>query len=103
MGLLKIRNYNGQLGCSLTGLGNRIFSMSVIYRQAEFVKLILAHKAFKETLRLYLDKGEAPSKYEVVEIMKNSNLYNIGEESTYLRRASTIIGWINWIIDQINE
>lgn len=44
-----------------------------------------------------------PSKEEVVLIMKKSNLNNVNSEETYSRRASTVLGWANWIINQIEE
>lgn len=34
---------------------------------------------------------------------KRSNLYHVEAESTYLRRSSTVIGWINWILGLIEE
>ncbi len=77
--------------------------LSLIDRQKEFVKLIVSHKAFKEVLKLNLDNGEMPDKEKIVEIMKRSKLYNVGSDSTYFRRASTIVGWTNWIINQIEE
>jgi hypothetical protein len=46
---------------------------------------------------------ESNRKQFIVEIMKNSKLYNIDSDSTYFRRASTILGWINWILKQIKE
>jgi len=94
---------SGQIGCYLTNLGKKVFGTNIIERQKFFTKLIISHSAFKQTLKLYLDKGEAPSKNEVVEIMKKAKLYNIGSDDTYNRRASTILGWINWIINQIEE
>ena len=103
LGLVEIAKENGQVGCVLTEKGKRIFTLSIIDRQAEFVRLILAHSAFKQTLKLYFDNGEMPSKDEVVEIMKAANLYNITTETTFGRRASTIIGWTNWIMNQIEE
>ena len=78
-------------------------NVSLIDRQKEFVKLIVSHKAFKQTIKLYLDSGEIPSKETIVDIMKRSKLYNIGSDTTYFRRASTIIGWVNWIISQTEE
>ena len=71
------------------------------FSQLEFVKLILAHTAFQNTLKLYFDKGNVPTKGEVVEIMKSAKLYNIDSEQTYKRRASTVISWINWILELI--
>ena len=63
----------------------------------------VSHKAFKDVLRLHLDNGEMPNKEVIVEIMKRSKLYNVGSDTTYFRRASTIIGWTNWIINQTEE
>lgn len=94
---------SGQKGCFLTIKGKKIFNVNLIDRQKEFVKLIVSHKVFKETLKLHLENGEMPNKETIVEIMKRSKLFNIGSDETYLRRASTIIGWINWIINQMEE
>jgi hypothetical protein len=44
-----------------------------------------------------------PSKNEIVEVMKKSKLHKVGSDTTYFRRASTITGWTNWIINQIEE
>ena len=93
----------GQTGCFLTTKGKQVFNLNLIDRQKEFVRLIVSHKAFKETLKLYLDNGEMPEKGIIVEIMKRCTLYNISSDSTYFRRASTIIGWTNWIINQTEE
>lgn len=93
----------GQTGCFLTAKGKKVFNLNLIERQKEFVRLIVSHKAFKETLKLYLDNGEMPNKEVIVEIMKRCRLYNVGSDSTYFRRASTIIGWTNWIINQTEE
>lgn len=101
LGLVEFVTENQQIGCSLTKEGSRIFDLPIIERQLAFVRLILTHSAFKKTLELYLDKSEVPTKDEVVEIMRESNLYNIVSTETYKRRASTIISWINWILGLI--
>ena len=67
------------------------------------MKIIISHSAFKQTLKLYLENGEIPSKNEIVEIMKKSKLHKVGSDTTYFRRASTITGWTNWIMSQIEE
>ncbi|HRO84640.1 MAG TPA: hypothetical protein PK110_07445 [Niabella sp.] len=92
-----------QTGCFLTTKGKQVFNLSLIDRQKEFVKQIVSHKAFKETLKLYLENGEMSEKGIIVEIMKRSKLHNVNSDTTYFRRASTIIGWINWIINQTEE
>ncbi|KAA6308228.1 hypothetical protein EZS27_040093, partial [termite gut metagenome] len=103
LGLIENKTENGQIGCMLTKIGLRIFSLSIIDRQFEFVKLILSHTAFKKTLQQYFDKGNTPSKDEVIGIMKHSKLHNVDSEATYRRRASTVISWVNWIIELIEE
>lgn len=94
---------SGQIGCFLTNKGKQIFNTNLIDRQKEFVKIIISHSAFKQTLKLYLENGEIPSKNEIVEIMKKSKLHKVGSDTTYFRRASTITGWTNWIMSQIEE
>jgi hypothetical protein len=94
---------SGQIGCYLTNKGKQIFNTNLIDRQKEFVKIIISHSAFKQTLKLYLENGEMPNKNEIVDIMKRSKLHKVGSDITYFRRASTITGWINWIMNQIEE
>lgn len=101
LGLIEGRCENQQIGCTLTQDGIRIFNLPIVERQLEFVKLILSRAAFKNTLKLYFDKGDVPTKDEVIEIMKDARLYNIDSEQTYRRRASTVISWINWILELI--
>ena len=103
LGLIKDARENRNIGYTLTQKGLQVFnpSISIVNRQLEFVKLILGHAAFQETLKLYFDKGEVPTKDEVVVIMKNNGLYKIDSDTTYKRRAATIISWINWILGLI--
>ncbi len=92
-----------QIGCFLTTKGKQVFSLNLIDRQIEFIKLIVSHTVFKQALKEHLETGEMPDKEVIVEIMKRSKLYKVRSDSTYLRRASTITGWINWIINQIES
>ncbi len=101
LGLVEVRSENQQTGCYLSKNGIRIFNLPIIERQLEFVKLILSHSVFKNTLNLYFEKGDVPTKDEIVEIMENAQLYKINSDHTYKRRASTIISWINWILELI--
>ncbi|MDI9363880.1 MAG: hypothetical protein QM541_02940 [Flavobacterium sp.] len=103
LGLVEIGRENGQIVCFLSDKGKRVFNLSIIDRQSEFVRLISSHSAFKQTLKLYLDNGEMPTKETIVEVMKRSKLHNVGSDTTYFRRASTITGWTNWIMNQIEE
>jgi hypothetical protein len=105
LGLIEIGKdpVSGHIGCYLTNLGKQVFNLNLFDRQKEFVKLIISHSAFKQTLKSYLENGEMPNREEIVEIMRKSKLYNINSTSTYFRRASTIVGWTNWIMNQIEE
>lgn len=103
LGLIDTGRENEQIVCFLTEKGKQVFTLSIIDRQLEFVRLILSHSAFRKTLKLYFDNGTLPTKDEVVEIMKTSKLFNVGSDSTYIRRASTITGWTNWIMNQLEE
>lgn len=105
LGLIEIGKdpVSGQIGCYLTNLGKQVFNLNLFDRQKEFVKLIVSHSAFKQTLKSYLENGEMPIREEIIEIMRKSKLYNINSTSTYFRRASTIVGWTNWIMNQIEE
>lgn len=62
------------------------------------VHCILRHRAFNEVLRLHLSYGKMPSRDDVVAVMKTCNLFGLEAESTFDRRASTIISWTNWVL-----
>lgn len=87
----------------LTEKGENIFRLSPRARQLEFVKLIIQHRVFNLALKSYFEKSQPPTRETVVEIMKTCGLNKVGtnEEyanSTYGRRAGTVIGWVNWIL-----
>lgn len=86
---------------TLNETGKRIISLHYKQRQLALCQCILQHKAFFETFKVYIEKGIIPNRNAIMEIMKNSDLYRVDSESTFLRRASTISGWINWIIDLV--
>lgn len=87
----------------LTPAGQRIMGLEYKARQLAIAVRILKHKVFNETLKLHLLHGEMPDKQTIVQIMKNSGLYGVCAENTYLRRASTVTSWVNWILGIIDE
>jgi hypothetical protein len=103
LGLIDKRTEEGAIRFYLSASGEDLFKKSIAKRQIEFVKAILAHSVFNRTLSLYLEKASAPSKEEIVALMKSSKLYNIDSESTFRRRASTISRWVDWILSLIEE
>ncbi len=82
----------------LTGEGKTVMAKGYRERQLGLAQAILRHRAFAIGLRLYLDKGEPPARGEIVSIMKDAYLYGIGADTTYRRRASTVLSWIGWIL-----
>jgi hypothetical protein len=97
------RNDLNEVCFFLSDKGNNLFNLGIKERQIEFTKSILSHLVFNRVLDLYFKKAGIPTKIEVVNIMKESNLYNVDSEDTFKRRASTIMSWINWILDLIEE
>ncbi|MDR1536934.1 MAG: transcriptional regulator [Clostridiales bacterium] len=87
----------------LSDTGKRLLNLNYKQRQLAFCRQILAHTAFRDTLKKYFDNGIMPSTNDIVQIMQSANLYHVGADSTFGRRSSTIRGWIEWIIELINE
>ena len=88
---------------SLSQMGHYIMGLAYKERQLAIAAQILKHRAFHETLKLHLCCGEMPDSQKVVQIMKESDLYQVDAESTYKRRSSTITGWINWLLSIVEE
>jgi hypothetical protein len=103
LGLLEKRKDGAMPIYGLSDKGKRILGLNYKQRQLSYCNLILSHKAFGDTLRKYLERGNMPTTDEIVQIMKASNLYNVGSDSTFERRSSTIKGWLNWILGLVNE
>ena len=104
LGLIKKgHDENGNILFQLSTRGRHILGLEYKERQLAIVTQILAHKVFNETLKLHLQYGEMPDKQTIIRIMKKANLYNIEADSTYLRRSSTVVGWINWILGIVEE
>lgn len=103
LGLVEKGRDNGQPLYKLSAKGSRVINMGYKQRQLAFCSCILSHGAFIDTLKKYFETGMMPSKGEIISIMKKSSLYNVNSDSTFERRASTIKGWINWIVGLINN
>lgn len=104
LGLIdKYRKEDGNISFELSPMGRRIMRLEYRERQLAIATQILQHRPFSETLKLHLKCGEMPDLLTIVKIMKESRLYHVEAESTYERRASTIVGWINWILELIED
>lgn len=99
LGLIEKEREDGSVKYFLTEKGRSLFGINIRVRNLKLTEWILEHKPFYLTFKSYLESLEMPSRSEIVEIMKVSDLFNVESESTYFRRASTISGWLNWIMD----
>ena len=102
LGLIEKKN-SGNISYNLSKFGEKILSQNYKNRQLAYCECILSHKVFYETLKKFFDSGEMPSKNEIVQIMKESDLFNVQSEETFKRRSSTIKSWLNWIVGLIND
>ncbi len=99
LGLINKFSEDGEIMFSLTEEGRRIVRSRYRLRQLKLVETILKHRVFNQVLNLYLKSRKMPSKSRIVEVMKTSDLYQVEAESTFQRRASTVAGWVKWILD----
>lgn len=79
--------------------------MALPYKQKylAIVTTILEHAVFQRVLREYMATGALPDISRVVEHMQACGVYGIDAESTYRRRAQTVLKWIEWIIGLQNQ
>lgn len=99
----KEHDTNGNIVFRLSACGRRIMRLPYKQRQLAFATQILMHEVFNKTLKLHLQCGEMPDREAIINIMKNAVLYHMEAPTTYYRRASTVIGWVNWILGIIEE
>jgi hypothetical protein len=99
LNLVQFKIFNKTKRFNLTDRGRKIVSSNIKNKNLGLIKCVLEHEVFNKTLKLYVKNSKMPSINEIVEIMKESNIYNVNSESTFRRRASTVQSWIKWIID----
>lgn len=99
LGIVDKKREKGNIEFFLNNEGQAIFKLRYKARQLKFVELILKHKPFYDAFNKCLNSGEIPVKNEIIRIMEGTSVYGISSENTYGRRASSITGWLNWILD----
>lgn len=102
LGLINKNTRNGEITYELTHKGRTIMNSTFKRRQLELIRCILEHKVYHDCIKVYFDCGIMPNKAKIVDIMKQSDLYEIRSDETFGRRASTISGWLSWIAGVIN-
>jgi hypothetical protein len=98
LGLVRKKREGTTVTYMLTDEGKRIMALPHKQKNLQIAQKIIRNPSFNKVLRIYLDKAHPPEIVEIVEIMKSYNVYGVGKESTFFRRASTVIRWIEWIL-----
>ena len=83
----------------ITPLGKRLLKLRYKARQFEYVKLILKHQIFNEMFEVVLRTGDIPDKHYIANRMRE---LNICSENLLVRRASSVRGWLYWIVNLVN-
>ncbi|MGX9134341.1 type II restriction enzyme [Rummeliibacillus sp. JY-2-4R] len=96
LGLVERWRENGVTKIRLSKKGKRIMSYKPREKYLALAEEILKHIAFRNVFLEKL-KNSALDKKKIATILESSNLYNVNSQSTYIRRASTVKSWVNWI------
>ncbi len=99
LGLVEKKGKGDSAKFFLTGKGKSLFKLKYKSRQLKIVEAILKHDPFFQSLKLYLGTYVIPTKQEIVEIMKKSEIYKVKSDITFGRRASTVLAWLDWILE----
>lgn len=100
LGLAEKRKDEEGVYVHITALGKRLLKMQYKERQLEYVRLILKHQIFHDILNDALRIGEIPDNQYIANRMRELGLCS---ESLLKRRASSVRGWIYWILNLVNE
>lgn len=86
---------------ALSKEGKRILKLGRRERQLAFAKLMFRHEIFHELFGVSFREGRIPNLNMVESLMLKLNVCNSGK--TMHRHAQTVIGWLRWLMDIINE
>ena len=67
-------------------------------RNEQLISLILKHKVFYYSYKYYLENSTIPDKLFIIDLMKKYTDIPSESSEVFNRRASTVRGWIQWII-----
>ena len=88
---------------SLTPRGEQLFCMDLRQRRLALAEAVLAHGVFNQLLRLWLSNGQPLDKDAAAQVMRQWRLRGVDSDSTYIRRASTVLSWLRWILNIVEN
>ena len=100
LGLMEKRNGEEGVKAHITPAGRRLLKMRYKERQLEYVRLILEHRIFYELFETIHKGGKAPDKKTIAAKMREMRVCG---ESLVERRASSVRGWLYWIMALVNS
>ena len=103
LGLIEKETELGIIKYKLTEKGRNIIKKDFKNRQLAFCKCILQHKIFYEVMKRTFQESDIPDMEAICSLMKAGNLFQIGSDSTFRRRARTVRSWISWIFSLKTE
>ena len=80
----------------LTEEARNIMSLPYKKKHLALIKKILERPVFHKAFSIFINTKKRPNKSEICQIMASSNLPIGGQ--TLGRRASTVLGWLDWMI-----
>lgn len=98
LGLTTKEKYGSSYKYNLSNEGKTILQMKYKDRMLRLVELIARHDVFNYFLRQYLETAKPPTKEQIAEWLAHNTMKG-NEMSTVNRRASTVLKWINWVIE----
>lgn len=83
----------------LTKTGQEILAMCYRDRQLAFARLMFQHEILNYFFGLSFITGQLPSRDSVIKKMEELNVCNPGKKgSMFTRRASSVLGWLRWLM-----
>jgi hypothetical protein len=79
----------------------KVMTLPFKEKYLSLVESILKHKVFHQALIRYFEKLSPLDKREVIEIMNSADIHNVNSSNTIDRRASTVLKWMDWILDLV--
>lgn len=97
LGLIE-RNYDTERGVyyTLTTLGTQIMNKAPRVRNLALIEIILSRRVFRAAVEYCLANSQMPSHQEIEAFMYQAGI-PIGGTTPH-RRASSVIGWVRWMI-----
>jgi hypothetical protein len=97
LGLVDRKLIHGEgVSYALSELGAKVMKKPPTSRNLSLAEIVLSRRIFRQALKFYLDNSRQPTKKDVIGWMKKAGLKI--NPTTRGRRASTVIGWVRWIM-----